>query len=60
MGAKFEPKVDKTVIQNTLKLEVDFKRHFEEKVGKMEPTWEPNWSQNGAKVAPRGVGNEKN
>ena len=32
---------------------------FDEKVAKIEPTWEPKWSQNGAKVAPRSVENEK-
>ena len=32
---------------------------FVEKVAKMEPTWDPKWSQNGAKVVPRSAKDEK-
>ena len=30
-----------------------------ERHAKSEPTWEPTWSHNGARVVPRSVGNEK-
>ena len=54
MGAKLELNRVKMAFEIASKLAVDFEMlFFIEKGGKSEPTWQPNWVQNGVKAVPR-------
>ena len=63
LGAKWEPNSSQMESKRRSKKHQNLKSIlrciFDEKGAKMEPTWEPKWSKNGAKIASRTVGNEK-